>query len=100
MFLNVRFFEHFQGVNNDLDIGGEFADFAFFAAEGKELKEARVDSAFEFRFGPVLIGGFNFVEAAFVRVLDAHEQNVMGPTQPKKAARCNRQCLTNSAPIS
>ena len=36
---------------------------------------------------PVLAGGFDLVEAALVGVLDAEEEDVVGPTQDKWAGR-------------
>src|SRR5581483_5277583 len=38
------------------------------------------------------IGGFDLVEAAFVRVFDGEEEDVMSPTESEGFAELSRQC--------
>jgi hypothetical protein len=54
-------------------------------AQGQAFVETAVELALEFADGPVLPGGFDFVEATFVSVLDAKEKDIMRPAQGKEA---------------
>jgi hypothetical protein len=88
-------------------VGSRFAPFlqagksVFVAAEGQALIQAAVELALEFAKGPVLAGSFNFVEVAFISLLDAQQENIVGPVQAEGAVfkRCQwvRRRLTNAA---
>jgi len=54
------------------------------AAQGQALVKAAVELALEFTNGPILIGGFDFVEAALVGALDAQQEDVVRPAQRER----------------
>ncbi len=51
------------------------------AAQGQTFVQAAVELAPQFAQVPVLVGGFDFVETALVRILDPQQKDVMGSTQ-------------------
>ena len=55
----------------------EPADALFVAAESEPLVETGVELAPEFTESPILLAGFDLVEAALVRTLDAEEEDVV-----------------------
>ena len=76
----------------------QFANSLLVAAEGQAFVEAGVELPFEFRERPSGLGRFDFVEAAFVGVVDTEKKNVVGPTEDEGrayAGRYLRRCLRN-----
>lgn len=93
------FFENVGRVGDDLAFLRQPADARLVPAEGEALIETAVELALQFADGPVLRGGLNFIEAAFVGVFDAKEEDVVCPTQAERAGwfRFVRQCLQFSS---
>ena len=72
-----RLLEEISRVFDGVAVAGEAADAALVAAEVEALVKAKIELAAEFADGPVLGGGFDFVKAALVGVLDAEEEDVV-----------------------
>ncbi|MDB6006162.1 MAG: hypothetical protein JWR15_3149 [Prosthecobacter sp.] len=68
-FQDEGLFQQVLGPDDDLALAGEFADAFFVAAESEALVKAGGFLALELGDGPAGVGGFDFVEAAFVGVL-------------------------------
>ncbi len=75
------FLEQVARLRHGLAFPGEAADAVFVAAEGQALVEAGVELATEFAHGPVLRAGFYLIETKLVGVLDAEEEDVVGPAR-------------------
>ena len=72
-----RFLEQVARVADGLPFVCEPANAFFVTAESEALVEAGVELALEFADCPVLLTGFNLVEAALAGVLDAEKEDVM-----------------------
>ena len=90
-----RLFEQVLGPADDFPLLGQLANAVFVAAQGQTLVQAAVKLALEFPHGPVLAGGFDFVEVAFVGLLDAQQKNIVRPAQAEGAFGFSRRCLEN-----
>jgi hypothetical protein len=66
---------------DDLALGGEAADFLLVAGKSEAFVKGAGDLALEFADGPLVGGGFDLVEAAFVGGIDGKEFDVMGPAE-------------------
>jgi hypothetical protein len=82
--------EQVDRPGDGLSFLGVAANAVFVATGGKALVEAGIELAAEFANGPVLGGGFDFVEAALVGVVDAEEEDVMRPAQREGAGGFSR----------
>ena len=69
------------GFFDDLALGGEAADLFRVPAQSEAFVKGAGDLALEFADGPLVGGGFDLVEAAFVGGIDGKEFDVMGPTE-------------------
>lgn len=85
-------------------LGGEAFDFVGVTAEGEAFVEGCGDLSIEFAGGPLVGGGFDFVESAFVGVSKAHQGLIVRPTETDFLAELSqrsvvaefiRQCLVN-----
>ena len=103
-FEDVGIFDDVWGVLDDLALGGEAFDFVGVTAEGKTIVEGSGDLAIEFAGGPLVGGGFDFVEAPFFGVLEAYQDLIVRPTKAKilselldreEFVQLVRQCLTD-----
>ena len=72
-------------AHENLPLACQLADALFVATQCKSFVEAAVELALEFAQCPVLAGGFDFVEAALVGILDAEQEDVVRPTERKRA---------------
>jgi len=88
-----RLLQQILRSDDDLAFFGEPPDAFLVPAEGEALVKAGGFLAFEFADIPVCLTGFNFIEAAFVRVLDGHEHDVVRPTEGE--GRFARRRLAN-----
>lgn len=70
-----------SGFGDELALPGETFDARLVAAEGEALVEGGSFLAFQLGDGPAFIGGLDLVEAAFVRIFDGEEEDVVGPTE-------------------
>ena len=59
----------------------EAADFLLVAGKSEAFVKGAGDLALEFADGPLVGGGFDLVEAAFVGGIDGKEFDVMGPAE-------------------
>jgi hypothetical protein len=64
---------------------GKLANTVFVTAQGQAFVQAAVKLALEFAHGPVLAGRFDFVEVAFIGLLDAQQKNIVRPAQAEGA---------------
>ena len=76
-FQHQRFLEQVLRLTDDLAFARQLADAFLVAAQGQPFVEAAVELALEFAQRPALLGGFDFVEAAFVGVLDTEQEDVV-----------------------
>ena len=89
------FFEEVFRFRDELSFAGEALDAGLVAAEGKAFVEAGGFLTFQFADVPIRLPGFDLVEAAFVRVFDAEQLDVVGPAQGEGVVEFSRRCLRN-----
>jgi len=65
----------------------EPANAGFVTAESEALVEAGVELTLQLADCPVLLVGFDLIEAALACVFDAEEEDVVLPTQSERAQR-------------
>lgn len=84
IFQHQRFLQQILRARDDLAFAGERGGALLVPSEGEALVEAGGFLAFEFADVPVCLSRFNFIEAAFVRILDGHKHHVVRPTEVKE----------------
>lgn len=82
----------FQGFAGNFGVGRgaghEGADFGLVLRDRQTLEGGGAVHALELAEGPVALRGFAFVEGALDGVGDAHEEDVVGPTESEFAGWC------------
>ena len=78
-FEHEGFLEQVVGAGDDLAFRRQFANAFLVTAECQAFVEAAIELALELAHGPVPLGGFDFVEAAFVVIPDADQKDVVCP---------------------
>jgi hypothetical protein len=71
-------------LGSDLPFPRQAPNALLVAAQGQTFVQPAVELAPQFAQDPVLVGGFDFVETALVRILDTQQKDVMGPTQAER----------------
>lgn len=79
-----RLLEKILGAGDNLAFLGKAIDTGLVAAECEAFVEAGGFLPLKFGDGPSCIVGFDFVEAAFIRVLDGEQDLIMRPAQGKR----------------
>lgn len=81
-----RLFQQILRPDDDLSLLRELADACLVPAERKALVKTGGFLALQLRHRPSSVRGLDLVEAAFVRVFDGEEDEVVGPTEGERAA--------------
>jgi len=64
---------------------GQLSNAILVATQGQALVQAALKLAAQFAQRPVLVGGFDFIKAAFICLFDAQQKNVVGPAEGEGA---------------
>ena len=98
-FQDERTLEQIGRVFDNLAFAGETANSFFIAAQGKSFVERAADLALQLADAPTVGFGFDLVEAAFVRIADAEQCDVVRPAETEAGEQLRRQSLQNLHPL-